>query len=477
MTRTPFSDVMVVLPGIMGSVLQKDGKDLWALSGSAFVRFFGSLGGSLKQLRLDGDSPELIDLGDGITPARLMPDVHLIPRFWKIDGYTGFTSWIQRTFDVKWGHNYFEFPYDWRRDNRASARLLANCSHGWLRQWRERSGNSEARLCLVAHSMGGLIARYFLECLEGWRVTRHLITLGTPYRGSLNALDYLANGYAASVLGQRLPEIGLISNLVAGFTSIYQLLPTFPCVLTEDNSLARISDIAAAIPNINADLLKAANEMHAELDSASAANRKDPDFLNNGYKIVPFVGAIQQTYQSAVLADGSLKMSFEHPGHDLQGDGTVPHGSALPLEHQTNGHGGGGTAIILTDRHACLQNSNATMANIRNVMGGFRTSFSFRGKPHGVLLDIEDAYLTGEPIAIRVRVDGIPDAGVVLDVRIESTDADMEPVEFSVDGDEHWFPLDLPPLAGGDYRVTVDPDHGDLDPVVDVFSVWDLEGG
>ena len=35
MSRTPVGDVIVLLPGIMGSVLQKDGKDVWALSGGA----------------------------------------------------------------------------------------------------------------------------------------------------------------------------------------------------------------------------------------------------------------------------------------------------------------------------------------------------------------------------------------------------------------------------------------------------------
>ena len=42
--------------------------------------------------------------------------------------------------------------------------------------------------------MGGLVSRYFLECLEGWKDTKALVTFGTPYRGSLNALDGLANG-------------------------------------------------------------------------------------------------------------------------------------------------------------------------------------------------------------------------------------------------------------------------------------------
>jgi hypothetical protein len=32
--KTPLQDLVVILPGILGSVLQKDNKDLWAVSTS-----------------------------------------------------------------------------------------------------------------------------------------------------------------------------------------------------------------------------------------------------------------------------------------------------------------------------------------------------------------------------------------------------------------------------------------------------------
>src|SRR5690606_41822734 len=57
--------------------------------------------------------------------------------------------------------------------------------------WRKRPGMSKARAILIAHSMGGLVARYYLEVLGGWDSCRALITFGTPHRGSLNALDSL----------------------------------------------------------------------------------------------------------------------------------------------------------------------------------------------------------------------------------------------------------------------------------------------
>ena len=58
MSRTPVSDVIVLLPGITGSVLQKDGRDIWALSGGAAVRALTSLGSSIMGLKLDDDDPD-----------------------------------------------------------------------------------------------------------------------------------------------------------------------------------------------------------------------------------------------------------------------------------------------------------------------------------------------------------------------------------------------------------------------------------
>ena len=149
MARTPVSDVVVLLPGITGSVLQKDGRDVWAVTGSAAVEALKSLGRDITSLELHGDDAALDDLGDGITAPRVIPDVHLIPGLWKIDGYGKVSATIREQFDVTPGLNFFEFPYDWRRDNRVHARRLARESHEWLAAWRAHSGNEDAKLILI----------------------------------------------------------------------------------------------------------------------------------------------------------------------------------------------------------------------------------------------------------------------------------------------------------------------------------------
>src|SRR5690349_3524872 len=103
MAKSKMRDIIVLLPGITGSVLQKDGKDIWALSGAAVFDALTSLGGSLQQMRIDHDDPEQDDLGDGVRATQLMPFVHVIPGLVKIDGYSLISQTIRDSFYVTSG--------------------------------------------------------------------------------------------------------------------------------------------------------------------------------------------------------------------------------------------------------------------------------------------------------------------------------------------------------------------------------------
>lgn len=218
-------DVVVLIPGIGGSALAKDGTEVWSFTHGAALRGLLPRGSSLTRLTLQGtDDPALDDLGDGVVPTRLIPDFHVVPRLdWRIDGYQHLAAQLTARFGCVPGENLFQLPYDWRRDNRVAARTLARRAHGWLRRWRDASGNDDAKLVLVGHSMGGIVARLYLELEEGWRDTRTLITFGTPYSGSVNALEFLANGFRKG-WG---PLTVDLSAMLRSFTSVYQLLPSY----------------------------------------------------------------------------------------------------------------------------------------------------------------------------------------------------------------------------------------------------------
>ncbi|MEV3860456.1 alpha/beta fold hydrolase [Streptomyces sp. NPDC050095] len=63
-------------------------------------------------------------------------------------------------------------------DIRTAAALLAR----HVEELCERTG--QERIDIVGHSLGGLIARYYVQCLGGDRHVRTLVTLGTPHGGT-----------------------------------------------------------------------------------------------------------------------------------------------------------------------------------------------------------------------------------------------------------------------------------------------------
>jgi pimeloyl-ACP methyl ester carboxylesterase len=447
----PMKDIVVLLPGITGSVLQKDRKDVWAFSGGAAIRALFSLGESITDLELHGDDPEVDDLGDGVTAARVMPDIHLIPGLWKIDGYGKIAKAIHEEFDVETGVNFFEFPYDWRRDNRAAARKLARESHDWLKAWRERSGNGDAKLILVGHSMGGIVARHFLEMLDGWKDARALISFGTPYRGSLNALAFLVNG-----MPKKLGPITLIdlSALLRSFTSVYQLLPIYRCVDVGGAELARIAE-TNGIPYVDDVRAKDALAFHRTIQDAVDAHREESAYRDGGYRIYPVVGTYQRTTQSARLRDDGITFLAEYEGVDQDGDGTVPRVSATPIELSDDPR-----EMYASERHATLQNKPQVLTQLMGVLsrgeidlGSYRDVLG-RPRPR-VSLEVDDLYLSDEPITARIRCE--EDSYTVRAVISDADTGDVVSYTEPIQGGE-WVDVQLAPLPAGAYRITVGED-------------------
>lgn len=72
------TDVVVVIPGITGSTLSRNGSPVWAPSAGALINGILTLGNSLKRLQLpEGIGDQHPD--DGVQAVALMPDVHVIP--------------------------------------------------------------------------------------------------------------------------------------------------------------------------------------------------------------------------------------------------------------------------------------------------------------------------------------------------------------------------------------------------------------
>jgi pimeloyl-ACP methyl ester carboxylesterase len=457
-SKQPMGDVLVLLPGILGSVLERDGRDVWSMSPGAAWRAITSLGHSVNDLELHDDDPSVDDLGDGVTAPRLQPDLHLIPGLWSIDGYSQIRSSIFGRFDVVEGQNWFDFPYDWRRDNRVAARHLAERAPGWLRSWRQRSGNDDAKLVLIGHSMGGLVARHYLEVLEGWRDTRMLVTFGTPYRGSLNALNFLCNGFK-----KKIGPVGLdLTRLLRSLTSVYQLLPRYPVIDDGSGGLTRVSE-SADLPGVDRRRAAAALQFHLDID---AAIERRPA---SSYAIHPIVGILQPTLQSARLQNGSVEMLKVYSGIDHGGDGTVARVSATPIELSDQGR-----EIYAPDQHGSLQNAIGPLTQLIGLLSARPTS-TFRSGLCGFGLEIDDVFASDEPITAMVAADDPASAvnAVVVDV---ATGRAVLESRIEADGDgayrAAWAPL--PPA---DYRLTISAADQDSDrlPVHSLFVVASAE--
>jgi pimeloyl-ACP methyl ester carboxylesterase len=451
-------DVVVCIPGITGSVLRKDGRDVWNISGGALINALTTFGHSIEDLKLEQDSPDADDLGDGITAPEVIRDVHLIPGFWKIDGYTKMLRYIEETFDVTRGQNLFEFPYDWRRDNRAAAHRLQRQGADWLSAWRASSGASDAKLILVGHSMGGVISRYFLECLDGWRDTRTLVTFATPYRGSLNALDVLVNGKKIKFFD--------LTDLARSFTSVYQLLPTYPCYDDGGGGKPAYVD-EAEIPNLDHSKTKAALDFHREISTAVDEHLKDAAYESGRYRLGRIVGIKQPTQQSAVRDGDRVKMLRTIDGQDPAGDGTVPRPSATPLEYEDDQG-----AAFSAERHASLQNDDHALLQLTGVLTGNAIDWSrFKGviPMIDLSLDVDDLHSTSAPVPVSVLPDRDPKdplLAVAVDVETGEERA-RQPLTRADDG---WHQTELGPLPEGVYRVTAFG-AGTVEPVTELVTV------
>jgi pimeloyl-ACP methyl ester carboxylesterase len=462
MARHKTGDVIVLLPGILGSVLQRDGRDVWAPTASGAVRALWTLGRSLKELRLDGDPPDSDDLGDGVVATRLMPDVHIVPGLWGIDGYSAIAGMIKGSFDVVPGQTFLEVPYDWRRDNRVAARKLAAVALPALH--RQRRDNPDAKLVILGHSMGGLVARYFLECLDGWKDTRTLITFGTPYRGSLKALDFLANGFAKKIGPLQVADL---STLLRSLTSVYQLLPIYPCLQAGIGSLTRVAETKGLPGTVDIARAHAAeHDFHRAIEAAVAArSEQDP------YLIHPIVGLSQPTLQSGLLTDGRLTMLEVFEGKDLDGDGTVPRVSATPIEYDGRRPD---PNVYSPQRHASLQNGSSVQTQILGLLKPVERTERFRDARGGLRLSLDDLHDAGAEIPVTVTA-GVRRAALVGTVVDAGTGRPVVgPAPLRTAGDQLTHSLELPPLTAGCYRLEVAATGdraGEAQPVHGVFLV------
>jgi hypothetical protein len=342
----------------MGSTLAKDGKPVWAPSAGSVLRAIATFGRSVKDLQLpDGigdDSPD-----DGVQPGTLMPDLHVLPGIWTpLKGYTtvidrlasrGFRL-VSADLQTPPG-NLLPVPYDWRLSNRYNGNRLATIVEPALERWRAQGGAfADAKVCFVCHSMGGLVARWYITH-GGAEITRKLVTLGTPYRGAARALDQLFHGVHHGIGPLSLD----LTDFARSLPSLHQLLPSYACI-ERDNELATLDEFGT-VPGVDSARLTDAMRFYTELETAEAA---DPASAGIRHAIT---GTRQATGSTLLISGDTITLLDTYKGEDLAGDGTVPSVAGprgVSLDDNTIKH--------ITDKHGDLQRNRAVLDEVEAIV-------------------------------------------------------------------------------------------------------------
>ena len=223
----PEQPPVILIHGVLGARLARaDGREVWP--GGVQRLLFSDY----RELALPIDASRLAPSSDGLVPSGIFDQAvgndfyGAILRTLARDG--GYVPGAAGTPVENRQRRYYVFLYDWRLDNVETARRL----DALIEQIRSDWNQPALKVDLVAHSMGGLVARYYLrygaaDVLDddtfpvseaGAEKVRRLILLGTPNFGSVRALIGLIDGERVG-LGRIAPEV------LGSMPSAYQLLP------------------------------------------------------------------------------------------------------------------------------------------------------------------------------------------------------------------------------------------------------------
>jgi pimeloyl-ACP methyl ester carboxylesterase len=137
----------------------------------------------------------------------------------------------------------FVFAYDWRQSNIVSAQNL--------KEYIEcvRSIHNNSRVDIIAHSMGGLVARrYLIDNPSSHHVAR-LITIATPFYGTARAITAITTGKFPGVTDfSPIPKIyeGELKYVAETAAGAHELLPSpaygeqYQCFLEFEGAIIRI---------------------------------------------------------------------------------------------------------------------------------------------------------------------------------------------------------------------------------------------
>ena len=361
-TVTGKRPIVVLVPGIMGSNLSRNGKVLW-------INYLRFLGGELSDLK--------VAVNDGVEASSLIKT-----------SYKALADHLSEYYDV------VTFAYDWRQQLAETATLFNLKVRDLL--------DHEQPIKIIGHSMGGVLVRDFiLRHDDTWQrlnksIGFQLLFLGAPLGGSFR-IPYVLLGKDPII--DKLSKVDIINtkkDLLRIFSAFPGLLSLLPLTDDGDNDFAKaktwqkmrkgLGDSDWPVPSDD-DLGKFESYRELVLE-----NVKKIDYTNAVY-----IAGRDKSTPSGYELDENGALVFLSTG---AGDQSVTWESGIPQKMIEN------NSVYYTDvTHGALANAPILFKAIDEILAYGSTLLLKRTRP--VIRAIEESFKTPEATDFDLTAEGI----------------------------------------------------------------------
>lgn len=391
MEAPPEHNPIIIVPGITGSILNKDYGDkseLWP---------------NIAKLTLSPtdsflDDLELLQSG---TPSSVRPVTigDIVRSAGQVDVFDGLIASLVKN-GYKEDVDLFVLPYDWRLSNTENQNLLNNKITSVLSQTKKDKVN------IIAHSMGGLLVKEYLA-QHGDAPIDHLFFVATPHLGApkvFKALMYGDDmGYGFSLLNSILIHVlnpDRVKTITQNMPAVYELLPSQKYIntfgeylkdLTGEISFSNVNDIASYMINQgrNSKMFTFAQTLRTDTDALDLSNIPTYNFVGCG--ATKTIGGITLSKEVS-LSEVGVKINDDVRISYAQGDGVVPRNSAAAIDSAK-------TYYVTTGSHGTMPSVSEVQDAINTILNGGKIPSSTTMKTTA-----KDCAVAGEVVEVHSPV-------------------------------------------------------------------------
>lgn len=360
-------DILLFIPGTMGSCLRVQG----STEDAPLKLWHERPAQSLSQL---AKNPALYKWNPHTSIEAYSVLSHVEYVFRRVDIYGQFRNALERLEP----YQYLEFPYDWRRDIRETAKQLRDFVSKQLGN--DNGADDGRRISIIGHSMGGLIGA--LALLSGYIPATRIqkfISIATPYYGSACAFKALSEiGYLPGMIWldramnwrkDRRKCREILLEALSSFTSTYQLLPPVSDNYVDLEDGRSTNPLRETV--WDKALREAAIETHNELARFPQFLLDNPS-IEHHFIYGDYPENTDRLYSANVSRNGRAYTNL-HCFRRTSGDGTVPVSSSSVKTHAVT------KAPIVGAVHAYMCTDARTVELLMAYITSVANSASSRG--------------------------------------------------------------------------------------------------